>query len=60
MKALPERDKEQTRVAVVGTGLAGLTTAFLLKNDEQHRFSVTLFEQVSNATLIHKTNHSVD
>ncbi|KAI9149072.1 hypothetical protein HJFPF1_11118 [Paramyrothecium foliicola] len=35
----------QTRVAIIGTGLAGLTTAYLLQNDEQQRYVVTLFEQ---------------
>ncbi|KAL2754103.1 hypothetical protein ACRALDRAFT_1081282 [Sodiomyces alcalophilus JCM 7366] len=35
----------QTRVAIVGTGLAGLTTAYLLHNDDQKRYAVTLFEQ---------------
>lgn len=34
------------RVAVVGTGLAGLTAAYLLQNDEEQRYAVTLFEQV--------------
>lgn len=32
------------RVAVIGTGLAGLTTGYLLQGDE--RYNVTLFEQV--------------
>lgn len=41
------RNESQSRVAVVGTGLAGLTTAYLLQNDDQKRYSVTLFEQVS-------------
>jgi 2-polyprenyl-6-methoxyphenol hydroxylase-like FAD-dependent oxidoreductase len=35
------------KVAIIGTGLAGLTTAYLLQNDDQHRYSVTVFEQVS-------------
>ena len=33
------------RVAIVGTGLAGLTTAYLLNSDEKKRYSITLFEQ---------------
>lgn len=33
-------------VAIVGTGLAGLTTAHLLQTDSQQRYLVTLFEQV--------------
>ena len=40
------RAPAQTRVAIIGTGLAGLTTAYLLQNDRQSRFKVTLFEQV--------------
>jgi 2-polyprenyl-6-methoxyphenol hydroxylase-like FAD-dependent oxidoreductase len=38
----------KTRVAIVGTGLAGLTTAYLLQNDDKRRYEVTLFEQVSS------------
>jgi hypothetical protein len=36
----------QSRVAIVGTGLAGLTTAYLLHRDQQQRYAITLFEQV--------------
>lgn len=39
-------DFRPTTVAVVGTGLAGLTTAYLLRSDKGNRFRVTLFEQV--------------
>lgn len=39
-------EKSVTRVAVVGTGLAGLSTAYLLDQDKQKRFSVTVFEKV--------------
>ncbi|KAK0376726.1 hypothetical protein CLIM01_05903 [Colletotrichum limetticola] len=39
------------RVAVVGTGLAGLSTAYLLQNDEQHRYAVTLFEQAESLSF---------
>lgn len=35
------------RVAVVGSGLAGLTTAYLLKNDARKRYEVTLLDQVN-------------
>lgn len=34
------------RVAIIGTGLAGLSTAYLLHNDGHKRYAVTLFEQV--------------
>lgn len=34
------------KVAIIGTGLSGLTTAYLLHNDEKKRYDVTLFEQV--------------
>ncbi|OLN86238.1 hypothetical protein CCHL11_04145 [Colletotrichum chlorophyti] len=39
------------RVAVVGTGLAGLTTAYLLQNDEKQRYAVTLFEQAESLSF---------
>ncbi|WQF83637.1 Putative amine oxidase, FAD/NAD(P)-binding domain superfamily [Colletotrichum destructivum] len=39
------------RVALVGTGLAGLTTAYLLQNDEQRRYAVTLFEQAESLSF---------
>ncbi|KAK4199170.1 hypothetical protein QBC40DRAFT_85258 [Triangularia verruculosa] len=42
-KDIPSRE----RVAIIGTGLAGLTTAHLLKNDK--RFAVTLLEQVGRS-----------
>lgn len=38
----------QSSVAIIGTGLAGLTTSHLVQNDELKRYSVTLFEQVSS------------
>lgn len=34
-------------VAVVGTGMAGLATAYLLNHDFRQRYSVTVFENVS-------------
>lgn len=34
-------------VAVVGTGMAGLTTAHLLHQDPERRYEVTLLEKVS-------------
>jgi predicted NAD/FAD-binding protein len=40
----------QSRVAIVGTGLAGLTTAYLLHRDQQRRYAITLFEQVRRAS----------
>lgn len=42
--------ESQIRTAIVGTGLAGLTTAHLLHNDERKRYAVTLLEQVSDST----------
>ncbi|UKZ80045.1 hypothetical protein TrVFT333_007810 [Trichoderma virens FT-333] len=41
----------KTRVAIIGTGLAGLTTAYLLHNDKQKRYQVTLFEQAPRFSL---------
>lgn len=36
----------QAKVAVIGTGLAGLTTGYLLQQDAQQRYAVTLIDQV--------------
>ncbi|KJZ77192.1 hypothetical protein HIM_03513 [Hirsutella minnesotensis 3608] len=41
----------QTRVAIIGTGLAGLTTAHLLNKDAQGRYRVTLFEQADSLSF---------
>ncbi|CAI6100490.1 unnamed protein product [Clonostachys chloroleuca] len=45
MASSTHQTEGQARVAIIGTGLAGLTTAHLLHNDERQRYSVTLFEQ---------------
>ncbi|EEY16223.1 conserved hypothetical protein [Verticillium alfalfae VaMs.102] len=39
------------RVAIIGTGLAGLTTAHLLQSDDQNRYAVTLFEQANGLSF---------
>lgn len=36
----------QKTVAVVGSGMAGLVSAYLLRNDKKHRFEVEVFETV--------------
>lgn len=38
--------KPKISVAIIGTGLAGLATAYLLHQDKRTRFEITLFEQV--------------
>ncbi|KAL6694197.1 hypothetical protein J3F84DRAFT_378830 [Trichoderma pleuroticola] len=43
--------ESKSRVAIIGTGLAGLTTAYLLHNDKQKRYEVTLFEQAPKFSL---------
>ena len=49
-KKKPQPDAaRKSRVAIVGTGLAGLTTAYLLQNDQKQRYQVTLFEQVKRS-----------
>ncbi|QPG94147.1 hypothetical protein C2857_004967 [Epichloe festucae Fl1] len=47
----PTECGRETRVAIIGTGLAGLTTAYLLGHDKQNRFAVTLFEQAKTLSL---------
>ncbi|KAK8103363.1 uncharacterized protein PG998_010396 [Apiospora kogelbergensis] len=39
------------KVAVVGTGMAGLATGYLLQQDELQRYSVTLFEKGDHISL---------
>jgi predicted NAD/FAD-binding protein len=34
------------KIAVVGTGMAGLVIAYILKNDPRQRFEVEVFEKV--------------
>ncbi|KAJ4323917.1 hypothetical protein N0V84_004141 [Fusarium piperis] len=41
----------QKKVAVIGTGLAGLTTAYLLRSDKRGRYAVTLFEQADRLSF---------
>lgn len=39
-------EKRPVRVAVVGSGMAGLVTAWLLQRDASRRYVVKLFESV--------------
>ncbi|KAK7994637.1 hypothetical protein PG991_016225 [Apiospora marii] len=39
------------RVAIVGTGMAGMATGYLLQQDELQRYSVTLFEKGDHISL---------
>ncbi|KAK2616671.1 hypothetical protein QQS21_000494 [Conoideocrella luteorostrata] len=50
-QAEPANCARKIRVAIVGTGLAGLTTAYLLQQDKQKRYHVTLFEQAEAMSL---------
>lgn len=47
--------RRKIRVAVVGSGLAGLTAAYLLSRDSKKRYSVEIFETVSG-----QVHHPVD
>lgn len=42
-----ESCQQQQRVAVVGSGMAGLVTAHLLQQDRSQRYSIKVFESVS-------------
>lgn len=39
-------------MAIIGTGLSGLVTAYLLHHDRQKRFDVKLFEKVCIPNLL--------
>ncbi|KAL6708963.1 hypothetical protein ACN47E_002090 [Coniothyrium glycines] len=43
--------RQRERVAVVGSGLAGLVTAHLLANDPRQRYDITIFESGSSPSL---------
>ncbi|EGY21276.1 uncharacterized protein VDAG_02800 [Verticillium dahliae VdLs.17] len=47
----PPDKRPPIRVAIIGTGLAGLTTAHLLQSDDQNRYAVTLFEQANGLSF---------
>lgn len=46
--------KPQEKVAVVGTGMAGLATAHLLHRDPQKRYQVKVFEKVRLSITLHR------
>lgn len=43
---------DKQTVAVVGSGMAGLVTAFLLQQDKKGRYDVQLFETVRITTIV--------
>jgi predicted NAD/FAD-binding protein len=51
-------EKPRERVAIVGSGLAGLVSANLLFNDPRQRYAVRVFESVSYGRL--NSTHTVD
>ncbi|KAL7935146.1 hypothetical protein V8C35DRAFT_279600 [Trichoderma chlorosporum] len=62
-----EVPRQRLRVAIIGTGLAGLTTAYLLQNDARKRYEVTLFEQADSlsfdaesVSVRNKTNNTIE
>jgi NADPH-dependent glutamate synthase beta subunit-like oxidoreductase len=47
---MPSPVLHRRKVAVIGSGMAGLVTAYLLKNDTSGRFDVEIFETVGGAS----------
>ncbi|KFY00825.1 hypothetical protein V490_01185 [Pseudogymnoascus sp. VKM F-3557] len=47
----PTKSNVKQKVAIVGSGMAGLVTAHLLHNDKQQRYSVTVFESGESFSL---------
>jgi protoporphyrinogen oxidase len=41
-----EARKPKKTVAVIGSGMAGLVSAYLIQKDRKHRFAVEVFEMV--------------
>lgn len=45
---LPQRQ----RVGVIGSGMAGLVTAYLLRTDASNRYEVEVFEKVRSSSIL--------
>lgn len=52
--------QQHVRVAVVGSGMAGLVTAHLLKQDRRKRYAVKVFESVCRAIAADNSHHVSD
>ena len=48
----PTEDAAKQKVAIVGSGMAGLATAHLLHHDRHQRYSVTVFESVRMSQML--------
>lgn len=48
------RAQKKETVAVIGSGMAGLVTAYLLRQDKQRRYEVEVFETVNDPLLSSK------
>jgi hypothetical protein len=46
------KSQAKQKVAIVGSGMAGLATAHLLRNDLNQRFAVTVFESVRMSWML--------
>jgi predicted NAD/FAD-binding protein len=46
------KNKAKQKVAIVGSGMAGLVTAYLLHHDLCQRYSVTVFESVRMSQML--------
>lgn len=53
---MPSRVPHRQKVAIIGSGMAGLVTAYLLRNDTSGRFDVEIFERVGGALCHCQTN----
>ena len=51
-----EANEPRKDVAVIGTGMAGLVVAYMLRNDPQGRFDVEVFEKVKQIHPRHRTH----
>ena len=49
-----EVNEPRKNVAVIGTGMAGLVVAYMLRNDPRGRFDVEVFEKVKHSHLRHR------
>lgn len=49
--------RAKVRVAIVGSGMAGLVTAYLLHRDPKQRYQVTVYEEVYHLLIDGQTQY---
>lgn len=48
---MPTVKQRKKTVAIIGSGMAGLVSAYLIQRDRQQRYEVEIFETVNDSKL---------